>query len=274
MTTFSKETALGLAEVLDVADREMTPGEWRAANGKGSACVRADDPEVACAIYLNVRTVEVDECVERWQRDARSIASLRNHARQVSEQLRAAVEEVERLKADFDREEKWCDDVLEERDARVEQINRIADALGDEGEWSNLHDRGDAAFFLATDAVQEVERLRAERSSLLAEREQLRGEVARMERHVAHNDEEYRTMKDVLRAEHEECKRLRALLATPCDTEVTWHNNGRGGRVVFEVGSEDYVVTAERAVSLGAALLRTGLEAQAASLPSDEGSGE
>lgn len=58
-----------------------------------------------------------------------------------------------------------------------------------------------------------------------------------------------------------ELRDLRALLATPCDTEVRWHNNGRGPRIVFEVGSDDYVVTADRAVSLGAALLRAGLEA-------------
>lgn len=149
MTTFSKETALGLAEVFDVADREMTPGEWRAANGKGSACVRADDPEVACAIYLNVRTVEVDECVERWQRDARSIASLRNHARQASEQLRAAVD--------------LLDEVVRARDAL--SAAKVEPADGDDRE-------------LFID--ERVTMLAKERDSLLAEREQLRGEVEKL----------------------------------------------------------------------------------------------
>ena len=37
-------------------------------------------------------------------------------------------------------------------------------------------------------------------------------ECERMTKHVAHNDEEYLVMEDVLRAEHEECKRLRVEL--------------------------------------------------------------
>ncbi len=45
---------------------------------------------------------------------------------------------------------------------------------------------------------------------LTAERDALRAEVDQMKRHVAHNDEEYITMKDALRAEHQECQRLRA----------------------------------------------------------------
>jgi hypothetical protein len=54
-----------------------TPGPWSAANGKGSACVRTEDRATSCAIYLNVRTCEVDECVERWHRDAAFIAASR-----------------------------------------------------------------------------------------------------------------------------------------------------------------------------------------------------
>lgn len=38
----------------------------------------------------------------------------------------------------------------------------------------------------------------------------LHAEVERLTKYVAHNDEEYATMKDVLRAEHQECQRLRA----------------------------------------------------------------
>lgn len=42
-------------------------------------------------------------------------------------------------------------------------------------------------------------------------------EVQRLRKHVAHNDEEYATMKDVLRAEHEACKQLRSALSEACD---------------------------------------------------------
>lgn len=76
--------------------------------------------------------------------------------------LTAARAEVERLTAAHDFEERIATEALEERDACIEQINHIADALGDEGEWSNLHDRGDAALYLARNAVAEAESLRAE----------------------------------------------------------------------------------------------------------------
>lgn len=59
-----------------------------------------------------------------------------------------------------------------------------------------------------------------------------------------------------------ELRELRALLATPCETEVRWHNNGRGPRVVFEVGSEDFIVDDKRAIALGAALIREALAAR------------
>ena len=42
-------------------------------------------------------------------------------------------------------------------------------------------------------------------------------EIDRLNAYVAHNDEEYRTMKEVLRAEHAECQRLRGLLVEACD---------------------------------------------------------
>ena len=56
---------------LEELARKATRGPWRAANGQGSASVACKD----CAIYINVRTCEVDECVERWQADARYIAA-------------------------------------------------------------------------------------------------------------------------------------------------------------------------------------------------------
>lgn len=64
-------------------------------------------------------------------------------------------------------------------------------------------------------------------------------------------------------AELRELRELRALLATPSDREVSWHNNGRGPRIVFECGNEDFVLDDVRAIAFGAALIRTALEARA-----------
>lgn len=71
----------------------------------------------------------------------------------------ALLDEVERLDAALDEE-------IAERDARLKQIDDIADVLGDEGEWTNLHDRGFAACQLASGAVAEVESLRDETKRL------------------------------------------------------------------------------------------------------------
>jgi hypothetical protein len=65
---------LDLAAAKALCDR-ATPGPWKAANGKGAASVTSN--EARCAIYINVRTCEVDECVARWQADARFIAAAR-----------------------------------------------------------------------------------------------------------------------------------------------------------------------------------------------------
>lgn len=48
---------------------------------------------------------------------------------------------------------------------------------------------------------------------LRQENESLRTQLSALEKHVAHNDDEYRTMKDILRAEHQECERLRGQLS-------------------------------------------------------------
>jgi chromosome segregation ATPase len=61
-----------------------------------------------------------------------------------------------------------------------------------------------------------------------------------------------------------ENERLAGLLAAPCGDDVRWHNNGRGPRVAFLMGDEDFVITADRAMALGAALIRTALEAKSA----------
>lgn len=41
------------------------------------------------------------------------------------------------------------------------------------------------------------------------ERDRLATELATLEKYVEHNNDEYRTMKEVLRAEHQECERMR-----------------------------------------------------------------
>lgn len=52
------------------------------------------------------------------------------------------------------------DVLMRERDARVEQIEHIADELGDDSEWSDCNDRGDNAIGLAAAHVRELARVR------------------------------------------------------------------------------------------------------------------
>lgn len=57
----------------------------------------------------------------------------------------------------------------------------------------------------------------------------LLAEMERLTKHEAHINEEYQTMKDVLRAEHEACKRLRTALREACDHWEAWMTaEGRG----------------------------------------------
>lgn len=44
---------------------------------------------------------------------------------------------------------------------------------------------------------------------VICERDQLRAELDRLNKYIATHDEEYLAMKDVLRAEHEACVRMR-----------------------------------------------------------------
>ncbi len=73
------------------------------------------------------------------------------------------------------------------------------------------------ALIAAEDELETATRLAKEESSLadsmIREANRLRAECEQMRKYVAHHDEEYLTMKAVLRAEHEECQRLRAALA-------------------------------------------------------------
>jgi hypothetical protein len=90
-----------------------TPRPWRTGNGKGAAAVKAKD----CAIYINVRTCEVDECVKRWQEDARLIVAAVNSAE-------ALLDENERLAAEVERAERYGSERF--REAMEIQIKLIA----------------------------------------------------------------------------------------------------------------------------------------------------
>lgn len=62
-----------------------------------------------------------------------------------------------------------CVELIKERDHREEQINQIADVLGDSSEWSNVSDRGDNAIELASDLRDRVRELEAERDAWKSE---------------------------------------------------------------------------------------------------------
>lgn len=231
-TTFSKETALGLAAQCDEDDKRATPGEWFGDDrGWITAPILGDDRSGA--------EHEVLTLGEHSRREDIAVAARsRNNLAAIAQTLRAAVEEVERQRS-----------LIAQLDEH--RITR-----------------------------------NAENSSLLAEREQLRGEVARMEKHVAHNDEEYRTMKDVLRAEHEECKRLRGeveKMRPVYEAAVGWFKATHTGDANCSAGdcddcdarTQEGVLRVRIARSLGEQpdwwdMRKAGL----ASLPSDEGSGE
>src|SRR5688572_26803887 len=71
---------------IEALSKNATPGPWRFANGKGVASVKASD----CAIYINLRTVEIDECVARWHRDAELIALSRTALPALAKMLKIA----------------------------------------------------------------------------------------------------------------------------------------------------------------------------------------
>ena len=75
---------------------KATPGPWKTASGKGSASVRTEHPEYNCAIYLNVRTCEIEESVKRWQSDAAFIAAASPDV------VLALLDEIERLNQERD----------------------------------------------------------------------------------------------------------------------------------------------------------------------------
>ena len=125
---------------LEKLERAATKGPWHDASGKGSAVVSA--PGENCAVYLNVRAVELDETVARWQADAALIVALRNEAVPMIQELRELRNEVEEHKA-----------------IKRHVAQRVIEAIGASGP-ENLNDS--------------VGRLLAERDALRAEVEGLK----------------------------------------------------------------------------------------------------
>lgn len=76
---------------------------------------------------------------QRLTEENNSLAAQRDLALVALEEARKTVERLDESETRL----------IEERDFRESQINAIADALGDDGEWSNLHDRGVAALLIA-----------------------------------------------------------------------------------------------------------------------------
>lgn len=89
-----------------------------------------------------------------WNKhDAAGIAWMRTNLRAILDGYAMALDAAERDEREFT-------SLIDTRDHREQQINEIADALGDESEWSNLNDRGDNACELAEALVQERDKLR------------------------------------------------------------------------------------------------------------------
>lgn len=167
------EAARLVAETLE-DDARMTPVPWSKTNDIQRVDVLGDFL-VVCRVNL-----AHDDATDQEHANAAGIASLRNNAKPLADQLEAAMVEVTRLTKLHDDEDRTSSQLIDERDFREKQINTIADTLGDEGEWSNLHDRGTAAIELA--------------DSLIAERDQLRAEVERL---TARHNSSMRYLRDV-----------------------------------------------------------------------------
>lgn len=136
-------------EELEELERKATKGPWHDASGKGSAVVSA--PGENCAVYLNVRTVELDETVARWQADAALIVALRNEAVPMIQELRELRGENARAIAWLDRMS-WANatidtkttskgpleiqlaDALAERDALRAEVEGLKEKLKDDQE--------------------------------------------------------------------------------------------------------------------------------------------
>lgn len=128
-------------------------------------------------------------------------ATARELLRDLADQLESAVKEVERLTKERDRVVAHGHEAITQRDSlraeierlkklneacdkgdwrtkREEQIDAIADALGDDTEWSNLSDRGDNALEAAIVTVAERDTLRQHLAAAGKEIERLTNELA------------------------------------------------------------------------------------------------
>lgn len=149
-----------------------TAGPWRAANGTGSASVVCEAVGVHCAIYINVRTCEVDECVRRWQADARFIAAARTLVPRL-------IAEVERLR----RTERF----LRYHEIDDEPIRSMSERL------VAAIDDTDPRLGLAEDVAMNVDQLLKQRDEARAELARLRPvyEAAKAWRPTSIDDDSY-----------------------------------------------------------------------------------
>lgn len=195
-----------------------TPGQ-----GASPAEVPQPDPRDAAILALQNGTTlaEVAAALLDADRESRSTAQPSEHPASavdpalcrrlaaestkmsIARQLTAAADLAERYAA----LERFCeaDKSLELAEHHEESINRIADALGDESEWSNCCDRGEVALEL-------VGQLKAERDAARAECERMRGIVdgssAAGERCVSAYADQRRQLDDA----QAEIERLRAAI--------------------------------------------------------------
>jgi hypothetical protein len=131
-----------------------TPGPWRPVAGR-TGVVSAHDDWWVCSVNRITPVLDV-------------------------EFIAAARTLVPRLLAEVERLDRSETQLIEERDFRETQINDIADALGDESEWSSCNDRAENAHTRAQAMAVEVERLRADNAALTARRDELLATIARI----------------------------------------------------------------------------------------------
>ena len=152
---------LDLAKVA-LADRDRgTPGEWRAANGKGTAAVAASD----CYVFLNVRTVEVDDCVKRWQEDAAIIAAARTREPLLAAEVIRQTEVVNAFVNETVRIEARLADAERERDEAQAEYAEMG------GRWQATHDEAQATYDMYR---CNIARLRTERDEARKERDEFK----------------------------------------------------------------------------------------------------
>lgn len=120
------------------------------------------------------------------------------------------LENVKALTADLEKYKGLLKEAQGERDAARESIDFMRNR------WSMFGGRGcalcvyvDGKYVRACKLHEYLSAVSGQVDELQHERDAALAEVERMRKYVEHNDEEYRTMKEVLRAEHEACQRMR-----------------------------------------------------------------